>query len=50
MEEGSSMPNFTPIGAACRPCGAKNFKIGFKYRRVALRAVLPVMIITKHAL
>jgi len=24
----SSMPNFTPIGAACRPCGAKNIKIG----------------------
>jgi len=21
--------NFTPIGAACRPCGAKNLKIGF---------------------
>jgi len=32
MEEGtfgpSSMPNFTPIGATCRPCGAKNVKIG----------------------
>jgi len=31
MEEGlvpSSMPNFTPIGATCRPCGAKNLKIG----------------------
>jgi len=28
MEEGSSMPNFTPIGAACRPSGAKNLKIG----------------------
>jgi len=26
MEEG--MPNFTPIGATCRPCGAKNLKIG----------------------
>ena len=24
----SSMPNFTPIGATCRPCGAKNLKIG----------------------
>ena len=23
-----SMPNFTPIGASCRPCGAKNLKIG----------------------
>jgi len=21
-------PNFTPIGAMCRPCGAKNLKIG----------------------
>jgi len=31
MEEGkvpSSMPNFTPIGATCRTCGAKNLKIG----------------------
>jgi len=34
MEEGtfgpllSSMPNFTLIGATCRPCGAKNLKIG----------------------
>jgi len=27
-EEGSSVPNFTPIGAMCRPCGAKNLKIG----------------------
>jgi len=31
MEEGtfgpSSMPNFTPIGATCHPCGAKNLKI-----------------------
>jgi len=29
MEEGgpSSTPNFTPIGATCRPCGAKNLKI-----------------------
>jgi len=25
MEEG---PNFTPIGATCRPCAAKNLKIG----------------------
>ena len=24
----SIMPNFTPIGATCRPCGAKNLKIG----------------------
>jgi len=24
----SYMPNFTPIGATCRPCGAKNLKIG----------------------
>jgi len=48
MEEGteaSSMPNFTPVGATCRPCGAKNLKIGLlKYRRVALRAMLPVTI------
>jgi len=32
VEEGtsvpSSTPNFTPIGATCRPCGAKNLKIG----------------------
>jgi len=29
MEEGTlSRPNFTPIGATCRPCGAKNLKIG----------------------
>jgi len=31
MEEGTSpfsMPKFTPIGATCRPCGAKNLKIG----------------------
>ena len=28
-EEGpSSVPNFTPIGATCRPCGAKKLKIG----------------------
>jgi len=28
MEEWtSSMPNFTPIGATCRPCRAKNLKI-----------------------
>jgi len=26
----SSMPNFTPIGATCRPCGAKNLKIGLR--------------------
>ena len=24
----SSMPSFTPIGAACRPCVVKNLKIG----------------------
>jgi len=32
MKEGTFvpllMPNFTPIGATCRPCGAKNLKIG----------------------
>jgi len=22
------IPNFTPIGATCLPCGAKNLKIG----------------------
>jgi len=30
-EEGTevpSVPNFTPIGATCRPCGAKNLIIG----------------------
>jgi len=27
-KEKDSMPNFTPIGATCRPCGAKNVKIG----------------------
>jgi len=26
-EEGTSVPNFTSIGATCRPCGAKNLKI-----------------------
>jgi len=30
VEEGttSSTPNFTPIGATYRPCGANNLKIG----------------------
>jgi len=28
MEEGTEGPNFTFIGATCRPCGAKNLKIG----------------------
>jgi len=28
IEDPSSMPNFTPIGATCCPCGAKNLKIG----------------------
>jgi len=27
-EEGTFVPNFTPIGATCCPCGAKNLKIG----------------------
>ena len=28
-DEGTSpVPNFIPIGATCRPCGAKNLKIG----------------------
>ena len=26
-EEGASVPNFTLVGATCRPCGAKNLKI-----------------------
>jgi len=46
MEDGTSMPNFTPIGATCRPCGAKNLKIGLLSKlntgRFALRAMLPV--------
>jgi len=24
----SSVPNFTPTGATCRPCGVKNLKTG----------------------
>jgi len=31
IEEGtdpSAMPNFTPIGATCGPCVAKNLKVG----------------------
>ena len=28
QEVPSFVPNFTPIGATCRPCGAKNLKIG----------------------
>jgi len=55
MEEGtegplllpSSMPNFTPIGATCRPCRAKNLKIGLLSKlntgRFALRTMLPVI-------
>jgi len=27
-EEGTSVPNFTPIGAMCCPCVAKKLKIG----------------------
>jgi len=41
----SSVPNVTTIGATCRPCGAKNLKIGLWvniYRRLALRAMLPL--------
>jgi len=37
---------FHPIGAKCRLCGAKNLTIALlelKYRRFALRALLPVM-------
>jgi len=43
------VPNFTPICATCRPCGAKNLKIGplskLNTDRFALRAMLPV---TRH--
>ena len=28
IKEGTYVPNFTPIGTPCRPCGAKNLKIG----------------------
>ena len=41
----SAVPNFTPIGATCRPCGTKkNSKSASEYkcRLVALRAMLPV--------
>jgi len=42
----SAIPNFTPIGATCRPYGAKNLQIGFLSKlntgRLALRAMLPV--------
>jgi len=41
----SSVPKFTPIGATCRPCGAKNLKIALSKlnnRRFALRTMLPV--------
>jgi len=40
------MPNFTPIGATCRPCGAKNINWPLSKRntgRFALRAMLPVI-------
>jgi len=41
------VPNFTPIGATCRPCGAKNLKIGLlstlNTGRLALHAMLPVI-------
>jgi len=47
----SSMPNFTPIGATYRPCGAKNLKIGLLSKlntgRFALRAMLPVITLWK---
>jgi len=42
------VPNFTPIGATCRPCGAKkpqNRPLSkLNTGRLALRAMLPVMI------
>jgi len=35
-----SMPNFTPIGATCRPCGVKTLKIGLsKLNTGGLRCV-----------
>jgi len=36
---------FHPVGAMCRPCGAKNLKLPseyLKYQHFALRAMLPV--------
>jgi len=47
MDEGtSSMPNFTPNGATCRPCGAKKTQnrplSKLNTGRLALRAMLPV--------
>jgi len=42
------VPNFTPISATCRPCGAKNLKnrplSKLNTGRFALRAMLPVTI------
>jgi len=42
----SSMPNFTPIGAMCHPCGAKKTQnqplSNLNNRRFALCAMLPV--------
>jgi len=38
----SFVPNFTFIGATCRPCGAKNFFGPLSKNMAALRAGLPV--------
>jgi len=43
---GTDMPNFTPIGATCRPCGAKKLEnrplSKLNNRRFVLHAMLPV--------
>jgi len=42
----SSLPNFTLIGTACRPCGAKYPKTASwvkQYRQSCLRQILPVI-------
>jgi len=31
------MPNFTPIGATCRPCGAKKLKISLYVNLIPAR-------------
>ena len=43
----SFMPNLTPIGAVCRPCGEKNLKIALlvtELNTAAARLVLPAML------
>jgi len=54
-EEGTFGPSkFHPIGATCRPCGAKNLKIGLlsnlNKRRFALLAMLPAVLIQLTAI